>query len=209
MGTEETSKPKKHFTKKWWFWLIVIVVISKVFSSGENKNAPASASDNSVAPVATTPLPPEEMAFIQITQSAQKKSGEAVNDMQKGGVKAEREKEICKIIKGPVKDWVGQLVTIDANSEGRGVVGIEIAEKIKVLTWNNDLSDTNYGTLLKPDSEIFKKVSAMKVGQTVKFSGDFFTSDEEGECLKEGSMTLDGKIADPEYVFKFKKIEAI
>jgi hypothetical protein len=128
--------------------------------------------------------------------------------MQRGGIKSERDKEMCKLMKGESKNWIGQIAKIDADSDGKGVVEIDIANKIKLKTYDNSLFDKPYGTLLNPTSQIFKTVSTMKVGQSVKFTGLFFSSDE-GECLKEQSITLTGKISAPEFVFKFTKIDAI
>lgn len=207
MNNEEVKKSKKKFFKKWWFWVILILVLSRLGSGNKTKDENTVAGNNESITKPSAIIPADENTFIQIIQSAQSKSGNAANDMQRGGIKAEREKEICKIIKGSVKNWIGQIVKIDANSEGKGVLEIEIAEKIKIKTSNNAFSDTNYSTLLSPDSIIFKTASAMKVGQSVKFSGDFFRGEEEGECLAEGSLTLDGKLSDPEYIFKFSKLD--
>jgi hypothetical protein len=42
-------------------------------------------------------------------------------------------------------------------------------------------------------------------GQTVEFSGKFVSSGETG-CIKEESLTLRGKIEDPEFTFKFASV---
>lgn len=191
--------------------VMVLTVVQQMINSKKSRNrpdtAPVTVSNESIVPP-TSSLPTDEDAFIQVVQTAQSKSHSAINDMQKGGIKAEREKGICKIIKGEAKNWVGKIIRIDANSDGKGVLEIEIAEKIKVKTWDNAFSDTGDDTLLSPDSEIFKTASAMKVGQSVKFSGAFFRG-EDGACLKEGSITLDGKITDPEFIFRFSKFESL
>jgi hypothetical protein len=55
------------------------------------------------------------------------------------------------------------------------------------------------------------KVSALKKGQAVRFSGKFFRSkDEDGaECLEESSLTLEGKLSKPEFIFRFTDVNPI
>ncbi|PXZ04470.1 hypothetical protein [Gilliamella apicola] len=72
------------------------------------------------------------------------------------------------------KDWVGTIKKIDSNSDGYGVLKIEIARKVYVKTLNNTLSDIFHKTLLKPNTPLFDKVANMKKGQKVKFSGNLF-----------------------------------
>jgi TonB family protein len=74
-------------------------------------------------------------------------------------------------------------------------------------TWNNDISDMADNTLIDPGSPLFQTASSMKPGQTVQFSGHFF-SGSEGECLKEGSITLSGKLREPEFIFQFSSISS-
>jgi hypothetical protein len=42
----------------------------------------------------------------------------------------------------------------------------------------------------------------MKTGQLVKFSGTFLPS-SDNDCLNESSLTLDGKLESPEFIFRF------
>jgi hypothetical protein len=205
--------------KKWWVLGIVCIVLLRACWSLTEKPEKA-IPQAPTPPIATgysqtesdsfpTPTPKDEEAFIGITQNAQSGSANTQNDLQKGGIKAERDKSICKIIrKHNVKDWVGKVITIGANSDGKGYVEIEIAKDIKLLTWNNELSDTYDHTLLGPESKIFKTASGLIEKQPVVFSGSFF-SGEEHECIKEGSLTLTGKLSSPEFIFKFSKIEAL
>jgi hypothetical protein len=45
----------------------------------------------------------------------------------------------------------------------------------------------------------------MKPGQIVTFSGTFFPG-MDGDCLNESSLTLDGKLKSPEFIFRFATI---
>src|SRR3954453_11128023 len=89
-----------------------------------------------------------------------------------GGSRPARAPEICAVLKGlGAVNWVRKISTLSSNSEGKGVLEIEIANDIHVKTWNNALSDISDQTLIDPGSTLFAKISALKVGQKVVFSG--------------------------------------
>jgi hypothetical protein len=129
--------------------------------------------------------------------------------MQRGGIKAERDRSICALISNThtVSNWSGIVETVDSNSDGKGVLAVSIADDISVTTWNNDLSDFRDHTLMDPESPLFDVVSKMHVGQEVFFSGGF-AEGEGKECIGEESMTLHGKLEDPEFTFKFSAVSA-
>jgi uncharacterized protein len=153
-------------------------------------------------------LPPDEAALVRIIAVSQKDASAATNDMQKGGIKHRRDADICSLTQSlSVNDWVGTLQTVDANSDGKGVLKIAIAREIAVETWNNEISDGSDNTLIEPGTPLFQAASSMKPGQVVRFSGHFL-SGSEGECLKEGSITLSGKLREPEFIFQFSSISS-
>ena len=148
-------------------------------------------------------LPLQEKMFIEIVSKAQKDSFSANNDMQKGGIKRERDKSICALMSSlRIENWIGNIKNIDANSDGRGILAIEIAPDIILTTTNNELSDMMLPSLIDPSSALFQTASSMREGQKVEFSGNFFNG-IDGDCVFEQSLTLDGKILEPEFVFKF------
>ena len=129
--------------------------------------------------------------------------------MQKGGVKNTRDKALCAVITNlNIKDWTGKAKKIDANSEGKGVIEIELAKDIVFKTWNNEFSDMSDHTLIKPDAPLFQTASSINVGAIVKFSGNFF-SGAEGDCIEEGSISLAGKLDEPEFIFRFQNISSL
>jgi len=162
---------------------------------------------NSVS-AASASLPAQEENFINIISQAQSDAKNADNDMQKGGVKARRDKAICSLMANKsVKNWVGKVRKISANSDGKGVLEITLAKGITVKTWNNDFSDMQSRTLLDPNSKLFQTASSLKKGESVTFSGTFLPG-KDGECIYEGSMSLSGKLRDPEFIFRFSGISA-
>ena len=109
---------KKPIYKKWWFWLIVFIVLAAIGKSGNKDNAPSSAATAPAAsaPASTSvavqlpPMPAQEENFINAVSAAQKDAQNTENDMQKGGVKAKRDKEVCGIMSNKnVSGWVGTV----------------------------------------------------------------------------------------------------
>jgi hypothetical protein len=166
-------------------------------------SAPATAEPGASTPPPAMPMPADESAFIQAVSSAQSESTTAANDMQRGGIKAKRDHALCGLLSPSLaaSNWIGTFKTISSNSDGKGVLGIEIAKDIVVRTWGNSFSDSEYNTLIEPGSEVFTTVSALSVGQPVVFSGHFFK--DEDACIRETSMTLRGHISEPEFLFFF------
>ena len=157
---------------------------------------------------AQVPPPAEQRRFVEIVVQPQQEFKRADNAMQKGGAKQRRESALCKLLpEREVTGWTGKVTTIDANSDGKGVLGIEIAPNVLVKTWNNAFSDMMDKTLIDPSSEVFQAASALKKGQVVSFSGRFLPG-TEGDCLREGSMTLGGKVTNPEFIFQFDGVGA-
>lgn len=227
-----TSTTKRPVYIKVWFWVLsilffvfilpfVLLIFGAIVKTPGAGNSASSSTSSSVSSnsrnsgqssKSETPsssaiiLPPQETRFIEIVSTAQKQSRQANNDMQKGGFKASRDKALCELMTSlSVVDWVGTIDKIDSNSEGKGVLEVSIAPDIKVKTWNNSLSDIDSKTLIEPSSPVFAAASAMKRGQKVVFSGAFVRG-SEGSCIEEGSLTLDGKIREPEFIFRFSQV---
>ena len=200
--TNVTSPKKKNSkTKKILIAAVIFIVFVAIFGHSNNDDT-----DKKATP--EIQYPQEQTTLIQASKIAMDKAIKADNDMQKGSALRERSKAICNGITNlSVKDWVGTIKKIDSNSDGYGVLEIEIARKIYVKTWNNAISDTFHKTLLQPDTPLFDKIANMKKGQKVKFSGNFFKDNET--CIYESSLSLDGKLTEPEYIFRFSDVNPL
>lgn len=185
------------------FVVAVIGIISSHSPSGSNQVVPQEEElQQNLAPV----LPSPEASFVRIVSGAQDEARGTQNDMQKGGVKSSRDRAICAAMPSlQVRDWVGTVKTIDSNSDGKGVLGVSLAPDVVVTTWNNSLSDFEDHTLIEPGTSVFQSASAMKPGQLVTFSGRFFPG-TDGDCIQESSLTLNGKVASPDFIFLFSDV---
>ena len=193
--------------------LLLLGVAANAIKSinGSPISANAVSSDGQTTNVSARPMPKDEAAFVRAVQKAQADDKTAANDMQKGGVRASRENELCKMLGAlNAANWVGDVYSISSNSDGKGVLAITVAPGVYIQTWNNAFSDIADSTLIEPNSPTFTKASQLKEGQQVKFSGTFFRDAEDTVgCLKEGSLTLDGKLSEPEFIFRFSDVAAI
>jgi hypothetical protein len=73
-------------------------------------------------------------------------------------------------------------------------------------TTNNDLSDILDHTLLDPSSNVFRQALSLSKGQRILFSGSFLPS--ETDCVQEISLTQEGSMTDPEFLFHFTDVQA-
>ncbi len=192
------------------FLRILLISIAACFAvaCGESSPTPSrSEAPSSGGAIARPVLPVSEAEFINVVSTAQRGSPQAENDMQRGGIKATRDEGICKVLASTsfrAEDWVGTVTKIDSNSDGKGVMVISLSKDLTVMTWNNDLSDISDNTLIQPRTELFQTASLLKRGQQVTFSGGFIPDRES--CIKEASLTLRGKLDDPEFIVRFLSV---
>ena len=150
----------------------------------------------------------KQKKFIEIVKSAIMDSDKAENDMVRGGILDVRNKKICKLLQHfRIDNWTGKVIRVDSNSNGKGVLYVEIYNDITLQTWNNAMSDIVDKTLIQPGTKVFTQASKLKSGNKVKFSGSFVVHNET--CISEQSMRLRGKVEEPEFTFRFSSISRI
>lgn len=152
--------------------------------------------------------PSQQKDFIKIIQKAQVDLDKATNDMIVGGIRQKRREEICRLVGwGSIDDWVGIIKTLDSNTEGKGILVLQIADNVTLGTWNNSLSDFKDGTLLNPTSDLFSQVSKMNIGEAVVFSGLFILDDKD--CVGVQNITANASISKPKFIFKFSAVSLL
>jgi RNA polymerase subunit RPABC4/transcription elongation factor Spt4 len=159
-----------------------------------------------VAPVASNiQMPADEVALLAAVAVARQQYDAGANDMAKGAARPARAQALCAVIGNrTAHDWVGKVVTLNTNGDGKGVFGVEIADDTTLATWNNDFSDVGYHTLIEPSSPLFGETIALHTNQVVRFSGTF--SPSETDCIQEQSVTLYGSLSSPKFVFRLSSV---
>lgn len=148
---------------------------------------------------------PEQQKLVDISRRMREKYSSAKNEIQKSQIRDERRMLLAQsAVSFRVSGWTGQLADLDTNSDGLGIIRILIAPNVSVGTWNNALSDIGDQTLIQKNSPVYRKLAEMQIGETVTFSGSFLMSQEDH--FKEVSITQDGSMEDPTYLFRFEDI---
>jgi hypothetical protein len=170
---------------------------------------PAAASEPAPAAKAmAAALPADQAKFVVAIAESQRAYRNAKNEMAQGGTRAERRAALCSILRGPsVHDWVGSVTEVSSANDGRGVLGVKIGDKVGVSTTNTSFGDALEHTLIEPGSAVFKSAFELKKGGAVQFSGVFFQDDKD--CVKETSLTLDGSMREPEFLFRFTAVKKL
>lgn len=220
-STPKASKPwyKK---KKIVIPLVLLVLIIGAGSNGDSEesgtatetSSTENSSDNSstVAPVEAEPAggefgnyPADQAAFVKAIENAKEAIGAAETDLQESVALRARDKKLCALLTGNrVTNWTGIVNNVGANGEGKAYVYVEIADNVKVITWNNSLSDISDDTLIPTSSKFFDKLVAMQKGDLVTFSATLLKS--SNSCLKKGNLTEFFYGERPEFVAKFSDI---
>ena len=151
-------------------------------------------------------VPEMERRLIASVSTSLARFNAGTNEMAKGSARPMRAREICSYMTSMNVDrWVGYVEQLTTNNEGRGVLAIRLPNSpVVVSTWNNAVSDIMHDTLIEPQSSIYSQAVALSAGQPVVFSGRFFNDEED--CLWEQSLSLEGSITEPEFVFRFSSI---
>lgn len=153
-------------------------------------------------------MPIEQAEVIGAVMTARRQYAQGANEMAKGAARPARGAAICAALRShSVDSWVGRISNLSSNSDGKGVLAIEIGPNIRLKTWNNSLSDMSDQTLIDPKSSIFRDASALQVGRAVYLSG--YLIQDANDCIKESSMSLAGSIREPEFIMRFRSIRPI
>lgn len=188
----------------------------EIIEAADNRQKTLSVSDSeetkpvTVAETHSEPsLPTKQTEFISIINGARDAYSNAANEMLEGKVRVDRKQKLCKLLnRGRVDGWIGTIHELGSSSEGKGTLAIEIDnEGIRIKTWSNDFSDIVDNSMINPNSTLFEMVSHMREGDRVMFSGGFYQSKED--CFREVSITQQGSVMDPEFLFRFSAVKAI
>lgn len=159
-------------------------------------------------PVPSVPLPSDQTRFIEAVTKARSQFIAATNELAAGGVRNSRQQAVCNALQGNyASGWIAKVADQSTNGDGKGVVTLELAPNLQVSTWNNAVSDFSDKTLIDPDTNLFKSLAAMKKGDTVQFSGGFFSSNLD--CVGEQSVTMAGSMKSPVFTMRFSSIRKL
>ena len=157
-------------------------------------------------------MPKDQIEFIKVIDQHVDLYYRAPNELQKSAARSARKTAISSQLGGKrsIYNWVGEikrLGTTSASPNDKAYLSIKISPDIDIKTWNNSFSDTSDNTLIAMDSVMYKKLSKLKRGQLVKFSGRFVSDSKD--FIKESSLTNNGSMNSPEFILKFTDISPV
>ncbi|GAA1487489.1 TM2 domain-containing protein [Brachybacterium sacelli] len=170
------------------------------------------AEEKPVAEEAPAPVvPATQQAMSDAVAQGRSEAENAETDLQRANVLTVRSESMCESISdGAVEDWVGTVVTVDANGEGKAVVTLSIEEDIEIGTWNNAFSDMSDNTLIEQGSPLYDSALALAPGDTVTFSGTLKSGNEgNDECYYASNMTEAMSIDSPDYIITFSALKKL
>lgn len=211
---------------KLWQKITTVVLLLALFGASSGSNSTSTDSNNGKTsnaapsepaaepekPVEVEPTggqygeyPAAQMKFVDTVEKARTAISDAETDLQESVALRSRDKALCAILRNnKVTDWTGVIGRVGANGEGKAYVLVDIAEDMKVSTWNNALSDFSDNTLIPTTSNFFDNLVALKKGDPVTFSGTFLSSNDS--CLSKKNLTNLFYGRDPDFLFRFSKI---
>ena len=191
--------------------LVLAAGMSGTDKSQGDSGAPADAARTSgqqeKSAVAGISMPADEALFIDIVSRHAGKFTSAGNELQESMIRDERKKELARSgIANSISGWKGTIKSLQTNTDGDAILSVRIAPGIEVTTWSNALSDITAGTLIKKGSPLYARLAGLSKGQMVVFSGRFLPSGQDH--FEEASVTINGSMKNPEFLFVFENIEA-
>ncbi len=194
--------------------LVALLVIGIINAPDQPKETNSSSDSNAAEAVvkkkieAIIEIPSDQEQFISLIEKYVNSFRAAKNELQQSALKDQRKNELAKLIHDySVSSWVGTITKLETNTEGKAILSIRVSPDIEIKTWNNALSDINSNTLIAKGSELYSSLFNLSRGQKVRFSGSFFSS--ETNYIKETSMTIQGSMRSPEFLFKFKSVKPL
>jgi hypothetical protein len=171
-----------------------------------NNNSPAEAVPTEDPNMTDYGLYPQSQAdFVSLIEKAREDLDAAETDLQESVIVRGRDKALCGVLSNRTANkWVGEIKDVGANGEGKAYLEIEIANDVRVKTWNNALSDISDNTLIPTSSKFFDRLVAMKKGDLVYWSAKFLS--ESNSCLKGANLTEYFYGKDPKFIVDFKDV---
>ena len=197
-----------------WVGIVLVALFVMGLINAPDQPKEGNSSSNAAKVSAENPnqvkiaIPSDQEQFINAIENYVNSFRAAKNELQQSALRDQRKNELAKLMRGrSVSSWVGTISQLETNTEGKAILSIRVSPDIEIKTWNNALSDINSNTLITKGSELYSSLFNLSRGQKVQFSGSFFSS--ETDYIEETSMTIQGSMRNPEFLFKFKSVKPL
>ena len=207
------AKQKKLSVTRWVLIILAVLMIIGVMNSHDVKKSSSQSDTKTQAPqterqTLESQIPEDQLKFVKVVTNSVSGFRGAKNELQQSILRDQRKEEISAALRRyTVNSWVGTINQLETNADGKAILSVRISPDITVKTWNNALSDINSKTLIEKNNPVYSSLLNLSNGQRVKFTGSFFPS--ETDFIEETSLTIDGSMRNPEFLFSFKSLTLI
>jgi len=182
-------------------------------STTEITSKPSEPSEPSEPSKPVIQISDQQEEFIKMITRFKSDYVKASNELKKSAVRRKRRVAIEEFLGNDLSvQLVGKITRLSTTTQQNAHVRISLlgTNIITVSTHYSELTDIGSDTLIQADSGLYDTVSDFEKGDIVKFTGSFLTDDASGgDYLDENSVSEDGSMTDPEFIFKFNSVEKI
>lgn len=170
--------------------------------------APMPAPAQPTLPASTIPASTTEDAFVKAVDDARATYAAGINDLVRGAARPRRAEALCRAVpRGRMENWTGKLAVLASSPGGKGIVAIEVGQRITLATNRTEAADTQDKTLIDTRAPLFAYAATLAVGDRVQFSGTLLAASED--CFKEVGRELAGTMTTPEFVVRLDSIRKV
>lgn len=151
--------------------------------------------------------PDAQQRFETVVSEWRAKYVGAKNDFFREQMRAARGAALCGLTDGTVNGWIGAVEKITSTLAKDGAI-FEV--KLNDHLWFTAGPDA---LIIRKDNNVFVNVSKLGVGDRIRFSGSLVpatgtkVTDYKADCFRENSFTESGSMTDPEYWFRFTRVD--
>lgn len=167
-----------------------------------------------IAPKPTPAPPPNtEDRLIAIVDHYRSIWKANTNDMRDAAIREHRADAICALLRAPIDgNFTGTIAHVGLASLPNMKRQIDAYIEVRLaphLEFTTPVEDPlgNGTSMLAPGSKVYREVEGLQKGDAVAFAGVFTLSGKD--CLPETSLTEDGSMTDPEFLFDFTEIKQV
>jgi len=196
--------------------IVVIVVGIILWRSCSNIFSSSSSSKNSYTSSSQTITytldirPDSQKKFEQLCRNYATEYRKGENELQKSNTRNSRRKELQQLGLRNVNNWIGTLNSQSTDSNGNATISIKLNDSLSV---GNAAIEFGFGASTKIDknSNLFQKISIMKKGDKVKFSGTLGTDDKNdyNTVLTEIFGGESSTMLSPTFLFRFSDLTVL
>lgn len=189
----------------------VVVVVALGQSEGARRKAENSAANKTeqvkvTAAATASDLPSSQARFLATIDNYATQFRTAKNELQESSLRMGRGDAIVKMT-GPalnVENWIGRITKLGTDGQDKAYIRVSIAPNIELVTFNMSALDMQ-GTMIPPGSKLYSNLMGMAEGDEIRVSGTFIPDAQTG--FQEASITINGAMTEPAFLFYFSHLE--